>query len=433
MGILANIFKKKDKGKAIQDKTNYTFITSNGQRKISKPAYDNYLVRKSVNKVAELVASTQLKHTALDDKKQIIEDEKSDLVWVLKHQANSRLTSFLFFKQMVARMLLYNDSFAWINIDSFTGKIKELVPIVTSNYALLTPKESPDSLYIDFTLKDGVHKILPVDQILHFTNDFAEGEYFGDNSVPLINVASINEDLWNNLVIWTKGNNSIKGFLKTDSILSREDEERAKQDFSDLLKANDSAYMTLDGKFDYIPASDKSSPMDVNYISRIESTALMFFNISSKILTGEATIAEVESFHKLCLEPIYSMIESELESKFLTKKEILGFGHRIRFVCNNFEHMSPSEKTSAYTLLTNTGVITGNELREGFGFNRIEGLDNFMYSKNFAQVGKTDETSEVDDENKPPKEEPEEEEEPTIKEKEEDEDAKNKPTNSEKN
>lgn len=319
------------------------------------------------------------------------------MAWLLSHRANDRLTSFLFFKQLVNLLLINNDAFAWIHRDSYTREIIELVPMVTKYYTLITPKEAPNMLFVDFTLKGGTHKILPYDEVIHLVADFCEGEFFGDSNAPLIQVTSINDDLWQNLVSWTKDNITIKGFLKTDSILNQDDMEQAKQDFSNLLKDNTSAYMALDGKFDYVPVSEKSSPMDVNYIDKIESTILKFYNTHSSIIDGTANTEQMETFHKVCLQPLYTMIEQELEAKFLTKKEILGFGHQIRFVCNNFEHMTPTEKVSSFTLLTNLGVITGNELRQGFGFSRVEGLDTYMYSKNFAETGKTSETSSNND------------------------------------
>lgn len=399
IGILANIFKKKDKNKQPSSGTNILTITSNKVDGKSQNAYDNYLVRKTVNKIADLVASTPIRHYSNDISGNVVEDTQSNLSWVLNHQANDRLTSYLFFKQMINLMLINNDSFAWIHRDSFTGEIIELIPIVTNRYTLITPKEFPDRLYVDFTLKDGLIKRLPLEELIHFVGDFSNGEFFGDSNAPLVQVSSINDDLWANLVTWTKDNITIKGFLKTDAILKKEDMEAAKQNFAELLKSNNSAYMTLDGKFNYIPVNEKSSPMDVNYIDKIESTILKFYSTHSAVIEGTATTEQMQSFHKVCLDPIFRMIEQELESKFLSKKEILGWGHKITFVCNNFEHMTPSEKVSAFTLLTNIGVITGNELRQGFGFARVDGLDTYMYSKNFAQTGMTDETGKVGSQN----------------------------------
>ena len=306
---------------------------------------------------------------------------------------NNRLTSFKFFKLMVGRVLLYNNSFAWIHKDPFTEEIIEIIPILSKAHRLICPEEYPEYLYIEFTLNDGTLKVLPINEVLHFTGDFLNSEYFGDNIEPAVEVVSINEDLWQNLVKWTQSNSSIKGFLKTDSILSEEDTKQAQDDFARLLQSNNSAYMTLDGKFDYIAINDKSSPMDINYIEKIESTIRDFYYINKAIIDGSATPEQIESFHQLTLHPIFVMIEQELESKLLSKKEILGFKHEIKFVCGSFEHMTSNERVSAFTLLTNTGAVSRNELREGFGFDRLENLDDLMYSKNFAEVGKTDETS----------------------------------------
>ena len=303
------------------------------------------------------------------------------------------MTSFKFLKQMVGRALLFNNSFAWIHRDLQTGKLLELVPILATSYQLITPKESPQYYYIKFNLKDGEIRVLPVEEVIHFTNDFLINEFFGDDLVPAIDVVSINDDLWQNLVKWTQSNSTIKGFLKTDAILNEDDKKEAQEEFRNLLQDSASAYMTLDGKFDYIPINDKTSPMDINYIEKIEKTLKDFYSMSAPVIEGIATPQQMEAFHKICMHPLFTMIEQELESKLLTKNQILGYQHKITFICDSFEHMTASEKVSAFTLLTNTGAISRNELREGFGYSRLEGLDNLMYSKNFAEVGKTDETS----------------------------------------
>lgn len=395
IGLLSKIFKfgakknepKRKDLKVVSSSSTYT-------RKLSaNELYNNHSVRKTINKIAELVASTPIKYYSKDVNGKIVDNNKSEIIWLLQHQANNRLTSFLFLKQMVARVLLFNNSFAWIRADKNTGKLIELVPILSNNYQLIIPEEYPQYLYLKFTLDDGTVKILPQEEVLHFTGDFLNNEYFGDSLDAEVEVVSINNDLWNNLVKWTQSNSTIKGFLKTDSILSEEDTKQAQDDFSNLLKSNNSAYMTLDGKFDYIAINDKSSPMDVNYITKIESSIMEFYSINKAIIDGSATPQQIEAFHQLTLNPLFTMIEQELEAKLLTQKEILGFEHSIKFICGSFEHMTASERVSAFTLLTNTGAVSRNELREGFGFARLDGLDSLMYSKNFAEVGKTEETS----------------------------------------
>lgn len=395
IGLLSKIFKfgskknepKRKDLKVVSSSSTYT-------RKLSaNELYNNHSVRKTINKIAELVASTPIKYYSKDANGKIVDNNKSEIIWLLQHQANSRLTSFLFLKQMVARVLLFNNSFAWIRADKNTGKLIELVPILSNNYQLIIPEEYPQYLYLKFALDDGTVKILPQEEVLHFTGDFLNNEYFGDSLDAEVEVVSINNDLWNNLVKWTQSNSTIKGFLKTDSILSEEDTKQAQDDFSNLLKSNNSAYMTLDGKFDYIAINDKSSPMDVNYITKIESSIMEFYSINKAIIDGSATPQQIEAFHQLTLHPLFTMIEQELEAKLLTPKEISGFEHSIKFICGSFEHMTASERVSAFTLLTNTGAVSRNELREGFGFARLDGLDSLMYSKNFAEVGKTEETS----------------------------------------
>lgn len=409
IGLLSAIFKSKNKQKE-KVKNSLKVLSSSSvytRRLNASELYNNHSVRKVINKIAGLVASTPIKYYSNDSEGKTKDNTKETISWLLQHQASSILTSYLFFKQMVARVLLFNNSFAWIKRDVKTNEPVELIPMLTKSYQLVSPEGFPEYLYVKFTLDSGDIKVLPIEDIIHFTGDFLNDEYFGDNIEPEIEVVSINDDLWSNLVKWTQANSTIKGFLKTDTILNDEDRKSAQDEFSDLLQKSGSAYMTLDGKYDYIPINDKTSPMDVNYIEKIESTVKEFYYINKAIIDGSATPQQIESFHQLTLNPIFTMIEQELESKLLSQKQILGFGHKIKFVCSNFAHMTSTERVSAFTLLTNTGAVSRNELREGFGFSRLEGLDSLMYSKNFAEVGKTEETSNDENENNKQNEEEE--------------------------
>ena len=96
------------------------------------------------------------------------------------------------------------------------------------------------------------------------------------------------------------------------------------------------------------------------------------------------------------LQPKFTAIEQELNRKLTTQKQNASWDRKFVFKCSSFEHMQPSEKKDAFTLLANIGGITVNEIREGYGLSRVEGGDVLMYSKNYAAVGQTNETSVVD-------------------------------------
>ena len=401
IGLFEKIF---NKNKSKTPKNNLSLVSfSSGSYKnelSSVKPYENRLVRRIVNKIADLVASTPLKYYKEDVNHKVIE-EKSGVAYLLNYAPNNQITGFNLKKQLVARALLNNNSYCWIRKNSL-GEIIELVPIIESGSAsLLIPKEKPDELYLKIPLQDGNFKVLPYDEIIHFRYDFVESEFFGDSNAPVKEIVSINDSLWDNLVSWARNNSFIRGFLKTTAVLSEEDEESAKTKFAQMMKSgNSSGFEILNGSFEYLPINASSQSLDINGIANIDEKAYDYYGISKKILQSNATPEEWESFHKGTLKPLYQMIEGELNKKLLTEKEIKGFGHRFVFLCDNFDHMSASEKTSSFTMLTNLGVVTVNEVRSAYGFSLVEGElgNSFMYSKNFAKVGETDDTKVKDKE-----------------------------------
>lgn len=407
---------KKNKMETTNSQSKILTIENNRSGRTPINLYDNYQVRKSVNFIGGLIGSTELRQTYKNSKTNLTEEVRDKTMFLLNHKFSKNLTSFKAFKQMVARMLIYQDSFAWLRRNEL-GVVQEIIPLLTTSYQLIVTEQFPDYYFVKFSFKDGTTKVLPYEDLIHFTYDFMEQQLFGDNNKPLIEVAEINSDLWASLITWNKDNTVIKGFLKANTILKKEDMQVIQNDFSTMLKSEQNSYMVMDGKFEYVPVSEKNTPMDVAYITKIENTMNKYFGISEKIMDGTASKEELETFHKMYMKPLYCMIEQELESKLLNDKAMSGYDRKIRFVTSQFDHMTNSEKTSALTLMSNLGAITINEIRSEYGLPRVEAGDVFIYSKNFAEVGQTDETTSKEVDKDKPKDKP-------IKEEEEEIDAK---------
>lgn len=388
---------KKKKEDSTQSKQSYTTVsTQNNTLLLGEDidVYRNRLVRRIVNKYGDLIASTPLKYYRRDASGVIIE-EHSKVLYMLNNRPNKMMNGFDLKKQFIARALLYNNSYIWIKKNNL-GEIEEFIPILSNNIRLITPKDYPEYLYLDVILPTGVRRVIPYEEVLHLRGDFVENTFFGDDTKPLAVVVDINDTLWKNLVQWANNNSFLKGFLQTESVLNDEDMLEARNNFKKILQETSSGIEVLDGKFDYKAINGSNVSMDSSSVQKCEEEIFDYFGMNRKILNGTATPQEIESFHKLELQPKFTAIEQELNRKLTTQKENASWDRKFEFKCSSFEHMQPTEKKDAFTLLSNIGGITINEIREGYGLSRVEGGDVLMYSKNFAAVGATKETSKID-------------------------------------
>lgn len=397
MGVLSNIFKKKTKTDTSAKANQLLTLGSQISYLLgdSVDPYKNLRVRRDVNKIAESIAITPLKFERRNSEGRLEINDDNPIVQLINTRPNDYMSGYDLIKQWVIQYLLTNNGYLWLKRNSYY-EVEEIIPVICNNARLLVPKEAPKNLFIEFTLQDGVQKIVSYENVLHIRKDFGAKDFFGDNPEPLKVIVDINNELWKNMVEYTNNASFSRGFLQTQSILNPKDIEEAQNELAKLFKNNNKGtFPVLDGKYDYKSINSQLPSLDSNIIKKDIDEIDSYFGINEEILQGKADEKILKAYHKLTLEPIFTAIEKEMNSKLLSSKQIIGWENKFKFVCNEFEHMTTSEKKEVFTLLTNIGAVTLNEIRQAFGYDRIEGQegDALMYSKNFAEKGKTEETS----------------------------------------
>jgi HK97 family phage portal protein len=270
---------------------------------------------------------------------------------------------------------------------------------------MVVPEGYPDMVFIEFTLKKtGKPKLIAEEDLLHFRFRFGENDYFGDSNEPLKEVVSIDSDLWSSVVHWSKNSAALRGVLAANGILKDEDIDKVNQRMKDtfLDTENSGGFLVVDNKFTYTAVNNNGVGIDRNYLTMTKQDIYEYFGVNEKLINGSASPQEIHAFNLLTIKPLLSMIEAELNRKLVTDRE-RGFNHHFLFVGDNLSHMSPTDKNSTVTMLSNLGCLTRNEIREGYGYFPIPGGDVLVYSKNFAEVGEkkdTNEDNETADENK---------------------------------
>lgn len=397
MGLF-DIFKKKAKDTESTNKVAIQFTKNNYSRGKSVEPNLSKDVIKCTNLISRTIASTALDYIYTDTKGEV-KKWNEGFMKILKHQPNNVMSYFDLMQKTVNAGLLNNDSYIWL-VRNGLGDITEFIPIThkAGFERLVVPEGYPDITFVEFTLRKNGQKLLVAEEdLLHFRFRFCENDYFGDSNAPLKEVVSVDSDLWQSVVNWSKNSAALRGVLAANGVLKDEDikkvNDRMKETFLD--SENSGGFLVVDNKFTFTQISSNASGIDRNYLNMTKEDIFQYFGVNEKLIGGVASPQEIQAFHYLTIKPILSMIESELNRKLISMRE-LGFNHHFLFIGDNLQHLSPSDKNSTVTLLSNLGCLTRNEIREGYGYFPIPGGDVLVYSKNFAEVKETEDNKSDD-------------------------------------
>ena len=106
--------------------------------------------------------------------------------------------------------------------------------------------------------------------------------------------------------------------------------------------------------------------------------------IPPALIHGEtADIAEnMKAYLQFCINPLIKKIETELNNKLFDKSDYHD-GARIKTYSLN--KPNPLEKSEQADKLISSGAFTRNEIREMFGYETRDGLDDFLITKNYEE------------------------------------------------
>ncbi|AKG74371.1 phage portal protein [Salinicoccus halodurans] len=106
--------------------------------------------------------------------------------------------------------------------------------------------------------------------------------------------------------------------------------------------------------------------------------------IPPALITGEMADLEkaMEAYLEFCINPLIKKIEDELNSKFFDKSDYQN-GRRIEVVGLN--KINPFKSADALDKLIASRIINPNEGRHFIGLERVEGLDDYVLTKNYEK------------------------------------------------
>ena len=203
----------------------------------------------------------------------------------------------------------------------------------------------------------------------------------------LLETLKLNDTLMQGVAKALKSSFAINGVIKYNTMLDQDKTLKAVEELTEALKNNESGLMPLDLKGEFIPFQRQIAMVDEATLRFIDEKILRNFGVSIPILTGDYTKEQYEAFYQKTLEPLIKSIGQAFTKAMFTRRESIGFGHRIMFYPKDLIFLNTTQKLEMIRMLGDSGALFENEKRVLLGLKPIAELDGVRkQSLNYVDV-----------------------------------------------
>lgn len=264
-------------------------------------------------------------------------------------------------------------------------------------------------LFVKFWFWNGETTTVRYDDVIHIKYNYSVNQYMGGNELgqpdhkALLSTLELNDTLLKGVAKAMKASYAVNGVVKYNTLMDDGKTEQALKELERKLKNNESGFMALDLKSEFMPLEHNSQIVDENTLKFIDEKILRNFGVPLCILTGDFTKEQYEAFYQKTLEPLIVSISQAFTKKIFTKRE-RAFGNKIELYPKELIFMTISQTLEMINILSPTGGLFENEKRVALGLQPLPELEGKRYmslnwidanNANQYQVGK-DENVNVD-------------------------------------
>ena len=245
-------------------------------------------------------------------------------------------------------------------------------------------QDASDRLFVQFYFANGESTTVPYDDIIHIRYNYSVNEYMGGdemgqpNTLPILETINLNRDLLQGVAKAMKASYAVNGVVKYNTLLDDGKTEKALQKLEEKLKKNESGFLPIDLKTDFVPLEHKVALIDKPTLEFIDSKILRNWKVPLPILTGAFSKEEYEAFYQAALEPIIIAFSQAFTKKMFTDRE-RAYGNKIQFYPKELIFMTVEQTLNMINILSPTGALFENEKRAALGLRPLPELEGKRY------------------------------------------------------
>lgn len=271
----------------------------------------------------------------------------------------------------------------FLNYNSFIlkakegGKLKALYPLQPVQVDFL--ENANGTLFVKFRFSNGYESTIPYSEVIHLRRNYSVNDFMGGNEngqpdhTALLKTLDLNNTLLEGIAKAMKSSFAVNGVIKYNTII---DEEKMEENISKMEKRllqNESGFMGLDLKGEFIPITRDIQMVDEPTLQFIDSKILRHYGVSIPILTGDYTKEQYEAFYQKALEHLIIQANQAFTDGIFSEGE-MNNGNEIQFFAKELIFMSTDQKLEMIRLLGDSGSMYENEKRKAFGMTPLPEL-----------------------------------------------------------
>lgn len=239
-------------------------------------------------------------------------------------------------------------------------------------------------LFVKFWFWNGETTTVRYDDVIHIKYNYSVNQYMGGNELgqpdhkALLSTLELNNTLLEGVAKAMKASYAVNGVVKYNTLMDDGKTEQALRELERKLKNNESGFMALDLKSEFMPLEHNSQIVDENTLKFIDEKILRNFGVPLAILTGDFTKEQYEAFYQKTLEPLVISISQAFTKKMFTKRE-RAFGNKIELYPKELIFMTISQTLEMINILSPTGGLFENEKRVALGLQPLPELEGKRY------------------------------------------------------
>lgn len=239
-------------------------------------------------------------------------------------------------------------------------------------------------LFVKFWFWNGETTTVRYDDVIHIKYNYSVNQYMGGNELgqpdhkALLSTLELNDTLLKGVAKAMKASYAVNGVVKYNTLMDDGKTEQALKELERKLKNNESGFMPLDLKSEFMPLEHNSQIVDKDTLKFIDEKILRNFGVPLCILTGDFTKEQYEAFYQKTLEPLIVSISQAFTKKIFTKRE-RAFGNKIELYPKELIFMTISQTLEMINILSPTGGLFENEKRVALGLQPLPELEGKRY------------------------------------------------------
>ena len=250
------------------------------------------------------------------------------------------------------------------------GEVAGYFPVLPSECEVVDVGGQP---WLKFTFVRGQKKSLPLSRIGIVVKHQLKDDFFGEKNsalsatMELVNMVNqgIQEGVKNGATFRFMAQMNAKIF---DEDLRRERERFDKNNF----QGGGGGLLLFGNQFSNVQQLKADGyKVDADQSKLIKENVLDYFGVSEAVIQNRANGDELDAFFNGAVEPFSIKLSEALTRMVFTQREQNG-GNKILFTANRLQYMSVQSKISMAQQLGDRGILTINEIRELFNYEKLD-------------------------------------------------------------